>query len=81
MFHRLGWSRADMQAAAAAEVLGGLLMIAPTTRRLGGAVVATTSAVVLGSEINHGNSNLAVSRSIVLLLALAATAKRLSLFR
>jgi hypothetical protein len=78
MFRHLGWSRESMQAAAAAELAGGLLMVPKATRRIGGAVVALASAAVLASEINHGDANLALPRCVVLLVALAATARRLA---
>ena len=77
MFQHLGWSRANMQTAALAECAGGLLMVPRGTRQLGGALVAAASAVVLASEIDHGDTKLALPRSLILLLALtAATARR-----
>ena len=79
MFQHLGWSPASKQSAALAEVVGGLLMMPRLTRRIGGVVLAATSAAVLASEINRGETKLAVPRSVVLLLALTAASKRLSL--
>lgn len=79
MFQHLGWSQTSKQTAALAEVVGGLLMMPRLTRRIGGVVLAATSAAVLTSEINHGETKLAVPRAVVLLLALTAASKRLSL--
>jgi hypothetical protein len=72
MFQHLGWSRDGMRAAAVAEMAGGLLMVPHSTRRVGGALVAATSAAVLASEINHGDTKLALPRGLILLVALAA---------
>ena len=72
MFRHLGWSRTAVLVAASAEAAGGLLMIAPGTRRLGGAVVAGVSALLLGSEVRHGDPKLAVPRGMVLLAGLLA---------
>ncbi len=72
MFRHLGWSRGDMQAVAAAELAGGLLMVPRPTRHLGAALVAAASGLVLTSELRHGDSRLAASRGLVLLVALVA---------
>jgi len=74
MFRHLGWSHRDMRVAAAAEMAGGLMMMPRSTRRIGGALVAATSAVVLASEIRHGDAKLAMPRGLVLLAAIAALA-------
>ena len=76
MFHGLGWSDSDMRAAAAAELAGGLLMIPRATRALGGAIVAAASAAVLSAELSHGDTKLALPRSLILLSALIAVADR-----
>lgn len=78
MFNHLGWSRDTMRMAAAAEVAGGLLMVPVATRRLGAAVVATTSAAVLASEVSQRDSNLAIPRGLILLIALVATSRRVA---
>ena len=72
MFRHLGWSRGDMRALAGAELMGGLLMVPRPTRPLGAALVAGASAAVFASEVRHGDSKLAASRGLVLLMALAA---------
>jgi hypothetical protein len=72
MFHHLGWSRDNMQAAAVGELAGGLLMIPSSTRRVGAALVAATSAAVLASEMRHGETKLALPRGLILLVALVA---------
>jgi hypothetical protein len=72
MFRRLGWSRDDMRAVATAEIAGGLLMMSRLTRPLGGSLVAATSAAVLASEIRRGDTDLAVPRGLIMLLALGA---------
>ena len=77
MFRGLGWSDSNMRAAAAAEVAGGLLMMPQATRALGGAVVAATSATVLATEVSHGDTKLALPRSLVMLFALIAAADRM----
>lgn len=74
MFGHLGWSEAEMRAAAAAEVAGGLLVMSRRTRRLGGAMVALGSLAVLSSELRQGDAKLAVPRALVLLAAVAAMA-------
>lgn len=77
MFRRLGWPESGMQVAAAAELAGGLLMMPRATRPLGGALVAATSAAVLATEVGHGDANLALPRSVIMLLAFAAVADAL----
>jgi hypothetical protein len=72
MFRHLGWSREDMRAVAAAEIAGGLLMMPRLTRPLGGALVAATSAAVLASEIRCGDTDLAMPRGLIMLVALGA---------
>ncbi len=72
LFHHLGWSDNAMRAVAGAEAAGGALMIPPATRRMGGALVAVASAVVLASELRHGDGKLAASRGLVLLAGLLA---------
>ncbi len=72
MFDHLGWSRDAMRLAAMVEVAGGLLMMPRATRGLGGALVVAASAAVLASELEHGDTKLAVPRGLVLLGALAA---------
>ena len=72
MFRHLGWSDEQMRAAAIAETAGGMLMVPRSTRRIGGAIVAAVSAMVLVSELGHGDTKLASSRGLVLLSALAA---------
>ncbi len=74
LFRTLGWSQGKMQAAATAELAGGLLMVPRATRRIGGAVVAAASALVLVSELRHGDRGLAASRGLVLLAGLVALA-------
>lgn len=74
MFLHLGWSRETMRATAAAEVAGGLLMVSPATRRLGGALVAAASAAVLASELDQGDTKLAIPRAVVLMIGLVAAA-------
>jgi hypothetical protein len=74
MFRHLGWSESEMRAAAAGELAGGLLMIPRATRALGGAVVAATSAAVLAAEVNHGDTRLALPRSLIMICALIAAA-------
>ncbi len=72
MFRHLGWSRGGMRTVAAAEMAGGALLAAGSTRRLGGAILAATSATVLASEMRHGDGELALPRSMLLVAALAA---------
>ena len=72
LFRHLGWSEGEMQAAATAEVAGGLLMVPRATRRIGGAIVAAVSAMILISELQHGDGKLAASRGMVLLAGVAA---------
>ena len=61
-----------MRAVALAETAGGMLMVPRSTRRMGGVLVAAVSAMVLISELGHGDTKLASSRGLVLLGALAA---------
>ena len=72
MFHHLGWSDGAMRAAAGAETVGGVLMVPAATRRLGGGMVVAVSALVLASELRHGDARLAAPRALVLLAGLAA---------
>jgi hypothetical protein len=72
MYAQWGWSRGQMRAAAAVEVIGGLLMAFPRTRRAGGALMAGASVPQLTAELNHGNGGLALARTGVLVVALAA---------
>lgn len=74
LFGHLDWSEDGMRAVALAELAGGLLMMPAATRRFGGAVVAAASSAVLASELGHRDVRLAVPRSLVLLVALAAVA-------
>jgi hypothetical protein len=72
LFRHLGWSEGEMQAAATAELVGGLLMVPRSTRRIGGAMVAAASAMILASEMKHGDGKLAASRAMVLFAGAAA---------
>lgn len=74
MFNHLGWSREEMRVAAIAELAGGVLMMPRFTRPLGGALVAAASAAVLTSELQHGDTKLALPRAVVLFGALCAVA-------
>lgn len=72
LFGHLDWSEDGMRAVAVAELAGGLLMVPAATRRFGGALVVAASSAVLSSELDHGDARLAVPRSVVLMVALAA---------
>ncbi len=54
------------------EAVGGVLMMPAATRRVGGVLVASASAVMLASEVQHGDARLAAPRGLVLLAGLAA---------
>ena len=72
LFNHLGWSNDAKYAVATAETLGGALMVPSSTRRVGGALVAAVSAIVLASELQHRDGQLAAPRGLVLLAGLTA---------
>lgn len=72
LFRHLGWSDDTRRLVAGMEVVGGVLMMPAATRRVGGVLVASASAVMLASEVQHGDARLAAPRGLVLLAGLAA---------
>jgi hypothetical protein len=72
LYAHWGWSRGQMRAAAAAELVGGLLMAFRRTRRAGGMLMAGASVPQLTAELSHGDGQLALARTGVLAVALAA---------
>lgn len=72
MFRRWGWTDDNRRLVGSAEIVGAALVCARPTRRLGGAILATSSAVVLASELSHGEGPVGLPRLAMLLAAITA---------
>ncbi len=76
LFRSWGWSTSDMQIIGASELLGATLLVTRSTQRLGALLLSSTSVCVLQEEVRHGNTELVMPRSALLLAALSGFVKR-----